>query len=160
MCYPYTVCKCTNKSNCNPSTSDNVNYTGPTLSCIGINTNDNLTVVLQKINTIVCGLLPTTTTTSTTIPPTTTTTTTVTASFYGFNFASGNVSSSTACSSSTYLTVEYSNVPILADGVIMYSDTALTFPMNGGNNYYKTAAGNTVWRINSSGVIVSHIVCP
>lgn len=39
---------------CNSSNSDKIFYIGPTLSCIGVETNDNLSIVLQKINEGVC----------------------------------------------------------------------------------------------------------
>ena len=53
---------------CNMNKSDNVNYTGPNLLCTGVNTNDNMTLVIKKLNDVYCGLLPiTTTSTSTTL---------------------------------------------------------------------------------------------
>lgn len=39
---------------CTTSSSDLILYSGPTLSCIGVNTNDNITIALQKINETFC----------------------------------------------------------------------------------------------------------
>lgn len=39
---------------CHTYSSDQVLYYGPTLSCAGINTNDNLTVALQAIDQVIC----------------------------------------------------------------------------------------------------------
>lgn len=50
--------------------TDLVNYAGPNLPCTGILSCDTLTVALQKIDAVLCGLL-TTTTTSTTSTTTT-----------------------------------------------------------------------------------------
>jgi len=51
---PSTSCSCTKSS------TDNVTYTGPTLPCTGIQTNDTLTSIIQQLNALHC----TTTTTS------------------------------------------------------------------------------------------------
>jgi hypothetical protein len=44
---------------CNSSSSDQIIYTGPTLTCIPLATNDNLTLALQRINENFCYLQPT-----------------------------------------------------------------------------------------------------
>jgi len=58
-----------NNCSCNKSKTDNIIYAGPTLACLGIETNDTLTVIIQKINTAFCNIptptIPTTTTTTT-----------------------------------------------------------------------------------------------
>jgi hypothetical protein len=43
--------------------SDYIVYTGANLPCSGIDTGDTLTVVIQKIETLLCGITTTTTTT-------------------------------------------------------------------------------------------------
>lgn len=55
--------------------TDQVAYTGPNLGCVGINTCDSNTVVIQKLNQKICELLEivntfttTTTTTTTSLP--------------------------------------------------------------------------------------------
>lgn len=83
-CYPSNSCGGTN---CKCKPAKEVCYSGPPLSCLGINPKDTIDVALQKINTFLCGqqfidlvnnaiecqtiinCLPTTTTTSTTLNP-------------------------------------------------------------------------------------------
>jgi hypothetical protein len=43
--------------------SDSIIYTGPNLPCSGIDNGDTLTVVIQKIEELLCGITTTTTTT-------------------------------------------------------------------------------------------------
>lgn len=43
-----------NSGNICSTSSDNVKYIGPNLSCTGINTNDSITVALQKIDPLIC----------------------------------------------------------------------------------------------------------
>lgn len=50
---------------CNKAKTDSMSYSGPNLPCTGIDTNDDLTLIIQKLNDIICTL---TTTTTTTIP--------------------------------------------------------------------------------------------
>jgi hypothetical protein len=72
-CWPYylpvnpccgSTDPCANPAS-NPSVqSSNLIYTGPNLPCTGIDTNDTLSTVIQKIEEILCGLITTTTTTT------------------------------------------------------------------------------------------------
>ena len=71
--------------------SDNVKYTGPNLPCSGINTCDDLTLILQKLDEKICelqaccaGTTSTTTTSSTSTSTTTTTTTACPCLLYEF----------------------------------------------------------------------------
>ena len=69
---------CTNPCNTPGAQSDNLAYTGPTLSCIDVDPCDSLTTVIQKINTAICNIneiIGNTTTTTTTTGNTTTSTT-------------------------------------------------------------------------------------
>jgi len=85
MCNCNSTCTCgVTCQNCQPTSTDNVKYTGPNLPCTEVNFNDNLTIALQKLEALVCSLqatvvslMPTTTTTTTTEASTTTTTTEV-----------------------------------------------------------------------------------
>jgi hypothetical protein len=65
-CGSIDPCKCGNKPQ-----SDKIKYIGPNLSCTGIETCDDLSTALQKIDHVICilqsALIPTTTTTTTTI---------------------------------------------------------------------------------------------
>lgn len=87
ICGPYLYNKsCT----ATPIPSDSIVYNGPNLPGSGINTYNNLTTALQKLDneiklikeqltttTTTTTVAPTTTTTTTTVAPTTTTTTTI-----------------------------------------------------------------------------------
>jgi len=90
-----TICPTCQKSNtacsCDKAKTDNVIYTGPNLPNSGVETNDNMTLVVQKLNDIQLtsttstssstststSTSSSTSTTSTTAAPTTTTTTTI-----------------------------------------------------------------------------------
>ena len=67
-------CTCNNKNK-----SDSIKYTGPNLPCTDINTNDNMTLVVQKLNDAIC-LTPITTTSSTSSTSTSSTSTSTTTS--------------------------------------------------------------------------------
>lgn len=76
-----TSSPCTNPCNTPSAQSDNLAYTGPTLSCIDVDPCDSLTVVIQKINAAICEIneiIGNTTTTTTTTGLTTTTTSSTT----------------------------------------------------------------------------------
>jgi hypothetical protein len=85
MCCCNSTCNCGGTcQNCQATSTDNIKYTGPDQPCTGIKFNDNLTLILQKLEALVCDLQTTvvmlqqtTTTTTTTIVSTTTTTTTI-----------------------------------------------------------------------------------
>lgn len=74
----------------NIKASDLIKYIGPNLPCTGINTCDDLTTVIQKLEEAICSL--TTTTTSTSSTSTTTTTST----------SSTTTTTTTICPCSTY----------------------------------------------------------
>jgi hypothetical protein len=71
---PTEGCGCNDPCNTHCTLADNVTYTGPNLPCTGIQTGDNLTLALQKLDEEICELfdlynsLTTTTTTTTNIP--------------------------------------------------------------------------------------------
>ena len=69
-----------------------ITYVGPNLSCTGINTCDDLTTVIQKLEEAICSLTTTTTSTSTSSTSTTTTTST----------SSTTTTTTTICPCSTY----------------------------------------------------------
>ena len=65
-CCNTTPCDpCTNPCSDTSKQSDYIIYTGPNLPCLGIETNDTLTTVIEKIEEKYCEF--TTTTTSTTV---------------------------------------------------------------------------------------------
>lgn len=69
-----------------------ITYVGPDLPCTGINTCDDLTTVIQKLEEAICSLTSTTTTTSTSSTSTTSTTTSSTTT----------TTTTTICPCSTY----------------------------------------------------------
>jgi hypothetical protein len=99
-----------------------------------------------------------TTTSTTTQPPTTsTTTTTTTASFYGFPLGVDGVSGANACLEFGIAPVTYyAAVPTLANGVVLYQDSALSALAP--NNYY--ADGTNNWLITSgNGTLTTETPC-
>ncbi len=65
-CGSLDPCNCGNKPQ-----SNEIKYVGPSLSCTGIQTCDDMSTALQKIDQMICmlqaAIFPTTTTTTTTI---------------------------------------------------------------------------------------------
>lgn len=55
---PTPNCSCTKVK------TDNVTYTGPNLTCTNVETNDDMTLVIKKLNDSVCNLTTTSTTTT------------------------------------------------------------------------------------------------
>jgi hypothetical protein len=108
-----------NHCSCKKNKTDNIIYAGPTLSCLGIETNDTLTVIIQKINTAFCSFSPTTTT----LISTTTTTTTSNCDTWYYNI---DVYSCVNC-------------------VIISSQTISNgLPLNIGSYYYSNGVGNKI----------------
>ena len=72
---PAEGCGCEDPCSTHCTIADNVTYIGPNLQCTNVRTNDNLTLVLQKIDEKICKLfdlyysLTTTSTSTTTIFP-------------------------------------------------------------------------------------------
>jgi hypothetical protein len=57
MCCCNSNCTCGGTcQNCQATSTDNVKYTGPNQPCTEINFNDNLTVIIQKLEALVCDL--------------------------------------------------------------------------------------------------------
>ena len=100
----------------------------------------------------------TTTTTTTTEPPTTsTTTTTTTAAFYGFPLGVDGISGANACVEFGIAPITYyAAVPTLANGVVLYQDSALSALAP--DNYY--ADGTNNWLITSgNGTLTTETPC-
>ena len=70
MCIP-SISNCGCQNQCNNTSSDTINYSGPNLPGTGVNTCDSLTVAIQKIDNAILelqeALFSLTTTTTTTI---------------------------------------------------------------------------------------------
>lgn len=128
-CFGQVSKKDHNKCNVEPVSSDNVQYSGSNLSCLGIETCDTLTEALQKIDELICSdefvaailqrifnntelkayfcqlvgqcATPITTSTSTLVPITTTTTTTIYSPQCGLLGIAENVTPITTTTSTT-----------------------------------------------------------
>jgi hypothetical protein len=99
-----------------------------------------------------------TTTSTTTEPPTTSTTTTsTTAAFYGFPLGVDGVSGANACLEFGIAPITYyAAVPTLANGVVLYQDSALSTLAP--DNYYADGVNN--WLITSgNGTLTTETAC-
>jgi len=77
--------------------------------------------------------------------------------------------STTACSNKTCARPYYRDVPSFANGLIVYDNSSLTIPFNGGGNWVAidTSTGafcsGTGWRaiqIDTNGIILNSVTCP
>jgi len=73
---------------CNKTKTDSMSYSGPNLPCTNVDTNDDVTLVIQKLNDAICNIVPPTTTSSSS-----TTTTTITT--LAFHYLVGYLDAST-----------------------------------------------------------------
>jgi hypothetical protein len=147
---------------CKFVSSENVKYIGPNLAGTGIQSCDDLTVVLQKIDNAIAiieaQISPTpssTTTTSTSARPTTSTTTTTGPAFYTW-YLGGLVNLSSPCTSAVLLPPLYTSVPVLANGVVLYTNSARTIPYSG---YIYITNLSTKWTVSSGGVLSAATSC-
>jgi hypothetical protein len=147
---------------CKFVSSENVKYIGPNLAGTGIQSCDDLTVVLQKIDNAIALIEaqisptpPTTTTTSTSAGPTTSTTTTTGPAFYTW-YLGGLVNLSSPCTSAVLLPPLYTSVPTLASGVVLYTNSARTIPYSG---YIYITNLSTKWTVSSGGVLSAATSC-
>jgi hypothetical protein len=137
------------------------NYVAPTTTS---------TTTIAPITTTTTTAEPTTTTTSTTIEPTTTTTTTVeptttttttaASGYVTWEMAASIVSAEDACNGGSGLVTLYSATSPLTNGMVLYSDTALTIPVNSG--WYVNPSNSTVYEVGveAPGVIFGQALCP
>ena len=166
---------CCNESLVCPVNSNIIIYSGPNLPNTGINTNDSLTVALQKIdvalssdaliNTVLtgiatnpalqvafcalveqCAYTPTTTTTTSASPTTTTTTTIITPTSWTAFYGFSDPSES--CNEVNGSITLYTSVNTISSGVSIWVDPALTIPAKSAYffyNYYKFAGQSVVY---------------
>jgi len=156
-------CGCSGEQ-CKFVSSENVKYIGPNLAGTGIQSCDDLTVVLQKIDNAIAIIEaqisptpPTTTTTSTSGAPTTSTTSTTTTgpAFYTW-YLGGLVNLSSPCTSAVLLPPLYTSVPVLANGVVLYTNSARTIPYSG---YIYITNLSTKWTVSSGGALSAATSC-
>jgi len=135
------------KSNCNCNTTktDNITYTGPNLPCTGIDTNDNITIVIQKLNDALCS-----------------TTTTTTNGVFGFAFtfsSPGTIDSLDSCNLDTPGLILYAATPGLVEGIVFYTNVNLTIPFNGQDLWYQVFPGNETYQIGIDGELITNLSC-
>jgi hypothetical protein len=154
-------CGCSG-DHCKFVSSEDVKYIGPNLAGTGIQSCDDLTVALQKIDNAIALIEaqisptpPTTTTTSTSAGPTTSTTTTTGPGFYTW-YLGGLVNISTPCTSAILLSPLYTSVPVLANGVVLYTNSGLTTTYSG---YIYITNLSTKWTVSSGGVLSAATSC-
>ena len=154
-------CGCSGEQ-CKFVSSDDVKYIGPNLAGTGIQSCDDLTTVLEKIDYAIYlieqQISPTpspTTTTSTSAGPTTSTTTTTGPGFYTW-YLGGLVNISSPCTSAVLLSPLYTSAPVLANGVVLYTNTGLTTTYSG---YIYITNLSTKWTVSSGGVLSAATSC-
>jgi hypothetical protein len=154
-------CGCSGEQ-CKFVSSENVKYIGPNLAGTGIQSCDDLTTVLEKIDNAIYlieqQISPTpssTTTTSTSAGPTTSTTTTTGPGFYTW-YLGGLVNISSPCTSAVLLSPLYTSAPVLANGVVLYTNTGLTTTYSG---YIYITNLSTKWTVSSGGVLSAATSC-
>ena len=154
-------CGCSGEQ-CKFVSSDDVKYIGPNLAGTGIQSCDDLTTVLEKIDNAIYlieqQISPTpssTTTTSTSAGPTTSTTTTTGPGFYTW-YLGGLVNISSPCTSAVLLSPLYTSAPVLANGVVLYTNTGLTTTYSG---YIYITNLSTKWTVSGGGVLSAATSC-
>lgn len=159
-CGSLDPCGCSDPGNDLLSTSQ-VKYVGPNLPGTGIQSCENLTEILQIIDAqilaikqIITPTPPTTSTTSTSTTSTTTSTTTG-AAYYSW-YLGGLPNLSSPCTSAILLPPLYTSSPVLANGVVLYTNSSLTTPYVG--YPYITDLG-TKWAVASGGVLSAATSC-
>ena len=159
-------CGCSGEQ-CKFVSSENVKYVGPNLAGTGIQGCDDLTTVLEKIDRAIYLIEqqisptpPTTTTTSTSAGPTTSTTSTTSTTTTGPGYYSwylgGLANIANPCTSAVLLPILYTSVPVLANGVVLYTNTGLTTTYSG---YIYITNLSTKWTVSSGGVLSAATSC-
>jgi hypothetical protein len=142
-------CGCSGEQ-CKFVSSDDVKYIGPNLAGTGIQSCDDLTTVLEKIDYAIYlieqQISPT---------PSSTTTTSTSAGFYTW-YLGGLVNISSPCTSAVLLSPLYTSAPVLANGVVLYTNTGLTTTYSG---YIYITNLSTKWTVSSGGVLSAATSC-
>ena len=149
---------------CDFVSSDNVKYVGPNLAGTGIQSCDDLTAALQKIDYAIALLesqisptpSPTTTTSTSSGPTTSTTSTTTTGPGFYTWYLGGLANIANPCTAAILLSPLYTSAPVLSDGVVLYTDSALTTTYSG---YIYITNLSTKWTVSSGGVLSAAISC-
>jgi hypothetical protein len=156
-------CGCSGEQ-CKFVSSEDVKYVGPNLAGTGIQSCDDLTTILEKIDNAIYLIEqqisptpPTTTTTTTSGGSTTSTTTTTTSrpAYYTW-YLGGLVNIASPCTSAILLSPLYTSAPTLANGVVLYTNTGLTTTYSG---YIYITNLSTKWTVSSGGVLSAATSC-
>ena len=156
-------CGCSGEQ-CKFVSSDDVKYIGPNLAGTGIQSCDDLTTVLEKIDYAIYLIeqqisptpSPTTTTSTSAGPTTSTTSTTTTGPGYYSWYLGGLANIANPCSAAILLPILYTSVPVLANGVVLYTNTGLTTTYSG---YIYITNLSTKWTVSSGGVLGAATSC-
>ena len=151
---PASTCSCSKVN------ADNVTYTGPTLPCFGIETNDSLTVIIQKLNYYFCPTTTTSTTSTTsTSTSTSTTTSTTTVPVFSYNFTDSYANPVDACVPQPYVLTLYSPDNFVNIGTVLFDDPGYVTPFNGADLYHRREDSAAVYQINAFGVVTLITFC-
>jgi hypothetical protein len=139
------------------STTTTTTTVAPTTSTTTTTTTDIPTTSTTTSTTTDVPTTSTTTSTTTAPPTTSTTTSTTTAAFYGFPLGVDGISGANACLEFGIAPITYyAAVPTLANGVVLYQDSALSALAP--DNYY--ADGTNNWLITSgNGTLTTETPC-
>jgi len=77
---------------------------------------------------------------------------------YAYTFSAPYATAIEACAGTTSRTRYSGASPLIFESTI-YTDAAKTLQLNGGNNWFKVAGYTTVFKINSTGLIVDTYNC-
>lgn len=160
-CGSLDPCGCSDPGNELLSTSQ-VKYVGPNLPGTGIQSCEDLTTILQIIDAQILAIKeiitptppPPSTTTSTSTSSTSTSTTTG-APYYAW-YLGGLVNLASPCTSAVLLPPLYTSAPVLANGVVLYTNSGLTSTYSG---YIYITNLSTKWTVSSGGVLSAATSC-
>jgi hypothetical protein len=159
-CGSLDPCGCSDPGNDLLSTSQ-VKYVGPNLPGTGIQSCEDLTTILQIIDAQILAIKeiitptpppPSTTSTSTS---STSTSTTTGAPYYAW-YLGGLVNLASPCTSAVLLSPLYTSAPVLANGVVLYTNSGLTSTYSG---YIYITNLSTKWTVSSGGVLSAATSC-
>jgi hypothetical protein len=77
---------------------------------------------------------------------------------YAYTFSAAFATAAEACGASTSRTRYSGDSPLVFESTI-YTDAAKTLQLNGGNSWFKVAGYSTVFKINTTGLIVEIVSC-
>lgn len=79
--------------------------------------------------------------------------------YYQWVFTAGYTTKLQSCSVIPGARTYWSKVTLLAEGVVLYTDSTATSPLAGASNYYQEESTAFSGQVNNSGVIMSWVSC-